>query len=360
MLETIREYGRDELETDGTLDAIAARHAGYYRDLAEAAEGHFMGPDQVAWLDRFEREHDNVRAALTHVLGAGDAESGVRLAAALWRFWQQRGYLREGRSWLEAVLAMEPGTVSRARARAYIALGGLAYWLSDVEATELAYESAVSAYRQLGDRDAEGEALYNLAFVPVLRSDNVESRRRFEASLAFARELKSPNLVARNQSTLGIVLAVGGDPQAGLSLMEKAQDAFEAAGDRFQIAWNLGQMGQAQRLLGHFAEGRARYLEGLRMHREVRNLPGLAASLGSISVLESDSGRHTEAMRLMGAALAVTSKTGASAPRLFVSVEDVEEQARRAIGDEAVEKALAIGRNMTLDEAVTYAESLAD
>ncbi|MDP9273954.1 MAG: hypothetical protein M3O93_10605, partial [Chloroflexota bacterium] len=121
MLETIREYAHDKLEADATLDAVAARHGSYYRDLAETAEGHFMGPEQVAWLDRFEREHDNVRAALTYTLEAGDAETGLRLAAALWRFWQQRGYLREGRSWLDAVLALDPGTVSQARAKAYIA-----------------------------------------------------------------------------------------------------------------------------------------------------------------------------------------------------------------------------------------------
>jgi predicted ATPase/class 3 adenylate cyclase len=360
MLETIREYAHDKLEADATLDAVAARHSGYYRDLAEIAEGHFMGPEQVAWLDRFEREHDNVRAALTHALEADDAETGLRLAAALWRFWQQRGYLREGRSWLEAVLALDPRTVSQARAKAYIALGGLAYWLSDVDATERAYESAVSASRQLGDRDTEGEALYNLAFVPVLRNDNVESRRRFEASLAFATELSNPNLVAKSQSSLGIVLVVGGEPATGLSLMEQAHESFQAAGDRFQMAWNLGQMGQAQRLLGHLAEGRARFREGLRMHLEARNLPGLGASFGSISALESDAGRHMEAMRLMGAARAVSSTTGASAPRLFLRIEDVEEQARQAIGDEAVEQALAEGRNMSLDEAVAYAESLSD
>jgi predicted ATPase/class 3 adenylate cyclase len=360
MLETIREYGHDRLEADDTLDVIAARHSGYYRDLAEVAEAHFTGPEQVAWLDRFEREHDNVRAALSRALETRDAETGLRLAAAMWRFWLQRGYLREGRAWLEAMLALEPDVVSPIRARGFTAVGGLAYWLSDADATEGAYEASVRISRQLGDRDAEAEALYNLAFVPVMRGDYPESRRRFEASLALATEIGRPDLVAQNQGRLGFVEAIGGDPHGGLRLLEEALSFSRSADDRFQIAWTVGATGRVHRLLGQHREARARYLEGLRMHAEARNLPGIGATLDSIAGLESENGRHTEAMRLMGASATLTSTTGASAPLMFSRVEDVEENARQALGDEAVEKALAEGRSMTLDEAVAYAASLAD
>ncbi len=342
------------------MDAVGARHIGYYRDLAEVAEAHFMGPEQVAWLDRFEREHDNVRTALSRVLKVADAETGLRLAAALWRFWLQRGYLREGRAWLEALLSLQPEFLSPIRAKAYTALGGLAYWLSDAEATENAYESSVRISSQTGDRDAEVEALYNLAFVPVMRGDYPESRRRFEASLALATEIRRPDLVAQNQARLGLVEAIGGDPQSGLRLLEEALRFFRIAGDRFQIAWTLGETGRVHRLLGQQREGRARYVEALQMHSEARNLPGIGASLDSIAALESENGRHTEAMRLMGASAALISTTGASAPLMFTRVEDVEENARQAIGSEAVEKELARGRSMTLDEAVAYAASLAD
>ena len=362
MLETIREYGQDRLEADDTVDGIGARHIDYYRDLAEVAEAHFMVPEQVAWLDRFEREHDNVRAALSRVLEVADAgtETGLRLAAALWHFWLQRGYLREGRAWLEALLSLQFEFPSPIRAKAYTALGGLAYWLSDAEATENAYESAVRISSQTGDRDAEAEALYNLAFVPVMRGDYPESRRRFEASLGLATELRRPDLVAQSKARLGVVEAIGGDPQSGLRLLEEALRFFRIAGDRFQIAWTLGETGRARRLVGQLREGRASYVEALQMHRETRNLPGIGASLDSIAALESENGRHTEAMRLMGASATLTSTTGASAPLMFTRVEDVEESARQAIGSEAVERELARGRSMTLDEAVAYAASLAD
>jgi predicted ATPase/class 3 adenylate cyclase len=356
MLETILDFGREELEAGGDMDRVAARHTRYYRDLAATAEPHFMGAAQVAWLDRFEQEHGNLRAVLSRLLEAGDAEGGLALAASLWRFWQQRGYLWEGRSWLEALLELPRQAVSRTRAKAFVALGGLAYWLADADATERAYEAAMSAARQLGDREAEGEALYNLGFVPVMRGEHEEARRRFERGLAFATNLASPHLVARNKHSLGILLVVAGDPQAGLELLEDALGYFRASGDRFQVAWTLGEMGRAHRLLGQHRDARTRYLEGLRMHAEAKNLPGIGASLDSLSALESEAGHHAEAMRLMSAAATLTSTIGASPPPLYLGrVEDAEERARQAIGDAAVEEELARGRAMSVAEAVDYA-----
>jgi predicted ATPase/class 3 adenylate cyclase len=174
MLETIREYGRDRLEADGWLEEIGRRHLHYYRDLAESAEPQFTAAAQNTWLDRFEREHDNVRVALRFAIDTPEGEGGLRLASALWRFWLQRGYLREGAGWLRKLLALEPDAVSATRAKAYAALGGLPYWLSDVEATERAYISALDQYRELNDRESEAEALYNLAFVSVMRGDSAE------------------------------------------------------------------------------------------------------------------------------------------------------------------------------------------
>lgn len=357
MLETIREYGRDRLESDGGLDEIGQRHLIYFRDLAELAEPHLLGT-QASWLDRFEREHDNVRGALSRALDTHDAENGLRLAAALWRFWFQRGYLREGRSWLEALLALEPDSVSANRAKAYIALGGLIYWLSDAEATERAYESAIHLYRQIGDREGEAEAAYNLAFVPSLRNDPEESHRRFEANLALAREIGNTHLVARNQLSLATAALFTGEPERALTYTEGALEFFREADDRFHMAWALGLSGEAHSLLGHFEAGRKAHLEGLRVVTDVKDLPLIAETLEEICALESSAGRHLQAMHMMGAAVNLKETTGTSLPWTAIPRREVEQVARQAIGDEAVEKALAEGRRMTLDEAVAYATRL--
>ena len=358
MLQTIRDYGLDRLTTGGTMTTIGRRHSAYFRDLGEIAESHFLGPDQAEWLDRFEAEADNVRGALRRSSESGDPETGLRLASAIWRFWLQRGYLREGRTWLETLLAMEPEGSPAVRAKAYTALGGLTYWLSDVEATEDAYEAAVRLLRGTGDRYAEARATYDLAFVPVMRGDHEEARRRLGASLALAEEAGRADVVALSQHSLGLVMTVDGDPLAGLAYQEASLAFFQESGDRFQTAWSLSGIGLALAFLGRRAEARARYIESLRLHAEAMNLPGIGAALEVLATLESTGEHHEHAVRLAAAVEALRSKTGASAPLMFTHAIDVVSPARRALGDAAVDATQGEGRRMTVDEMVDYASGL--
>ena len=358
MLVTIREFGRELLDSSGLRDEVGRRHLSYFRDLAERAEPHILGVGEVGWLDLFEREHDNAREALRFALDTHLAESGMRLGAALWRFWLQRGYLREGRSWLEALLAMYPDDVSPDRAKAYTALGGLAYWLSDTDTTEHAYESALSIYRQLEDSDAVAEALYNLAFVPIMRQDHEEGRRRSQTNLELAVTIGNPHLVARNQLSLANAALVAREPHLAARYGEEALTFFRAAGDHFHLTWALGLLGEAYRLQGDLRAGQQANLEGLRVVTDVKDLPLIGASLEEISAVESFAGRHVEAMHLIGAALRLKETTGASLPHPAMTRWHVEDVARQAIGAEAVEVALAEGRGMTLEEAIEYATRL--
>ncbi|MGH8957059.1 MAG: ATP-binding protein [Acidimicrobiia bacterium] len=356
MLETIREYGHSRLKADGELDEIAKRHLVYFRDLAELAEPNLLTP--AGWLDRFERELDNLRGALNHALATQEAENGLRLAAALWRFWFQRGYLREGRSWLENLLAVEPDRVSANRAKAFIALGGLCYWLSDNEATEDAYKAAVNLYRQIGDRHGEAEAAYNLAFVPGLRGDTEEGQRQFEANLTLAREIENPDLVARNQLSLATAALSTDDTERGIALVQEALSFFRRVSDTFHLHWALGLIGQAYLLRGQQEAARGAYLEALQGVIDTKDLPLIGATLEEISALESSAGHHMEAMQLLGAVAELKESTGASLPRQAIPRWDMEEAGRQAIGDEAVDRALAKGRLMTPDEAAEYATLL--
>lgn len=356
MLETIREFGLGRLKTGGELNELAKRHLVYFRDLAELAEPNLLNKSD--WLDRFERELGNVRGALRHALQIQDAANGLRLAAALWRFWFQRGYLREGRTWLESLLALEPNRDSAARAKAYVALGGLAYWLSDIEATEDAYQTAMDLYSQIGDRDGEAEAAYNLSFVPGLRNDPEESRRRFEASLALAREIGNPHLVARNQLSLATAALAAEDAQQGLAFAREALSFFRQLGDAFHLNWALGLEAAAHLLQNQPQKAREAYLEALQGVIGIKDLPLIGATLEEICALESSVGHHVEAMHLLGAALEIKESTGASLPGPRRARWNMEEVARQTIGAEAVDNALAKGRLFTLEEAVEYATQL--
>ena len=166
MLETIREFGREQLRVGGDLEPVLRRHAEQYLGMAVQAEPHLTADDHGQWLDRCEQEHANLRAALRWAIEAGEADRAQEAAGALWRFWQQRGHLTEGRRWLEEILALPSGQGrTRARAKALAAAGGIAWWQEDVAAARGFYQEALAIERQLGDPAGIAEALYNEAFV---------------------------------------------------------------------------------------------------------------------------------------------------------------------------------------------------
>ena len=103
MLETIREFGQEQLEVGGERDLLRRRHAEHFLDLAIEAEPHLVAEDQGEWLDICDREHANIRAALRWAIEAGEADRAQGPAGALWRFWQQRGHQEEGRRWKSVV-----------------------------------------------------------------------------------------------------------------------------------------------------------------------------------------------------------------------------------------------------------------
>lgn len=156
------------------------------------------------------------------------------------------------------------------------------------------------------------------------------------------------------------MIAALGVPQDALTPLEEALSFFRSQGNRFGLGGALIGLAAVHGLLGQYQAGRVAYREALALFAEARNLPSMGGLFDVISTLESSAGRHAEAIRVMGAAAALRESTGASAPLLRMGQGDVQNIARQALGDVAVDEALAEGRRMTLEEAVDYASGLAD
>jgi predicted ATPase/transcriptional regulator with XRE-family HTH domain len=198
MLETIREYTLERLAARGEAEALRARHLAHYLALAEAAAPHLRGAEQIVWAERLEAEHDNFRVALAwaHDHGAADlsstagAEAELRLAGALFWFWDMRGYSSEGRRWLEGALARINGpTHTAAWATALYAAGGLAASQGDSRAR---LEESVAIWRELGDRRGLALALSvgtSLGWAMLKERRVAAARALFAEGVALWREL---------------------------------------------------------------------------------------------------------------------------------------------------------------------------
>ena len=359
MLETIREYARERLDASGETDDLARRHAGYFLELAQDAEPHITGPEADRWLDTLRLETDNFRSVLRWAMDRGDLpglDIGMRMAASLWRFWQQTGALREARQWLEDLLARgtDP-SIGSARAKALIAAGGIAYWQTDLGRARDLYEEALDLYRGLDDRPGMADALNSLAGIPMMTGDLPLARQLAGQARDLWQELGDQWQAALATLTLGMSSLLEGGYEQALSYFEEFVPVVRARGDHFWLISGLTSMAQAQHLLGRFEQARQNFGEALRLALEANDLASVTIALDPLSNLEGAAGDHDRAVRLWAASEAIKQQIGGGAPAEVFRVSNPSAAATLAMGEDAVGRAWAEGWALTPKEAVRYA-----
>jgi predicted ATPase/class 3 adenylate cyclase len=356
MLETIREFGIEQLEAMGEAEATRDHHASFFLEMAEAAEPNLRGRQQKLWLDELEAEHDNLRAVLRRAIDGGNAKIALRLVGVLWRFWHLHGHLDEGRRWAEEVLALPAASEGTAeRAKALTALGGLAYWQEDVPATRQAYEEALAIARELGDRAAEAEGIYNLAYVPAYEGDLRGAEALFEESRAMFENLGIRRGVADVLWILGIISRLDGDLSRSRALAEESLRLHREAGDLFGATDALHTLGRTALAQGDLTTAASSFLEALSVDEQVGNRTGMAIVMDNLAAKASAEANHLRALRLAGASEAIKEAAGGHAPPPLIDLPDPREAARQALSDAAVEAAWNEGRAMTLEQAFALA-----
>lgn len=280
MLETIREYGLEVLASSGEVEAICEAHATHYLALAEQAEPQMLGPKQFIWYKRLEREHDNLRAALNWLLKQGSdahrSELALRLGGALAQFWEFRGYMSEGRHWLERVLSLSRGVRSAGVAKALIGAATIAAFQDDFGQAEAWCREGLALYRELGDHWGSAAALMMWGYAAMMRCKYAEARSLLEEALVLSKEVGEP--VGGVSVLLGNVLVYQGDYAQAHALLEEIRVRSKEAGDVEYHAASLMVLGMALLLEGDLARAHVYLEECLTVSREVgykRNL-GLA------------------------------------------------------------------------------------
>jgi predicted ATPase/DNA-binding SARP family transcriptional activator/class 3 adenylate cyclase len=311
LLETLREYGLECLAASGEAERAWRRHAEFFLALTEAAEPGLKGPDQVVWLDRLEREHDNLRAALTCSIEKGEAELSLRLGEALWRYWQVRGYFAEGRERLAAVLALAGASEFKAaRAEVLHGAGLLAYDQSDYSNARTVNEEALIIRRQLGDQRGIAASLNNLGHVARLQGDYALARALYEESLAIGRDLGDKQGLTVSLNGLGLVHCHQGDCAAARPRLEESLAIGRELGDKRRISISLKNLGLLAQEEGDYSLASALLEESLVIAQELSDRLGMARSLHNLGTVALRRGDYTAARALLGESLVIQREHG--------------------------------------------------
>ena len=309
MLSTLREYALERLAESNDESATRRAHAAYYLVLAEeGAEDAVAHPE---WLDRFEIEHDNFRMALDYLIKTGDAEWGLRLGAALFRFWETREYLTEGRDAIDRLLALE-GAVARPklRSRLLFAAAVLAGGQGDYASAQRLFEDSLESCLELNDNRGVAVALNALAVNARDRGDLAKAYLLFDRCAAIWRDLGDSADTARALSNLASVTKLQGDYAGAASLYDECLTMFRKAGDDAGVAWTLNYQGDVAREKADFANARSLCQQSLAAFRHLRDGWGIASALSDLAALSCDQGDNAEARRLYGESIKMFQELG--------------------------------------------------
>jgi predicted ATPase/class 3 adenylate cyclase/DNA-binding CsgD family transcriptional regulator/Tfp pilus assembly protein PilF len=314
MLETIREYGLEVLAERGEAHTTHTAHAAYYLALAEQAEPHLGGPQQSSWFERLEREHDNLRAALSWFLEPGEPERShepaLRLGGALAWFWIIRGYVSEGRHWLEQALSISRGERSAARAKALAGAGRLATMHNDYGQAEGLCEESLALYRELGDRRGCATALACLGQAAVVRDDYAAAHARLEEALALVRAVGQPAGGAFLLHALASVLFYQGEYKHAQVLLEESLELSKVAGNVMDAVRSLALLGYVLLSQGDLAQAQARLEESLAISREVGYKRNIGLSLHFLGLVTFQQGDVARARSLLEESLVLLKEVG--------------------------------------------------
>jgi predicted ATPase/DNA-binding XRE family transcriptional regulator len=356
MLEPVRQYALEKLEESREAEETQRRHAAFFVGLAERAEPELRGPDQVEWLETLEREHANLRAAMSWALSTGDYDTAVRLGWGISDFWWVRGHHREGRRWMEVTLEHElPYAL---RAKALLATASMAYAQSDYNTAEERAREALLLSRHEGDVFSEAYALGQMGIVDLARLDYEAAASRLEKAIVLFERCGEEYVVSTLRVALGTALLARGEVERAERTFEEglaAARSLKVPSLSYVALYNLAQSA----LVRGDLEKAARFLgEGIEWSKRTKDRAYLAQLLETLAVVKAFGGEAEGCALLLGAAEALLEEVDRTRVYIFYAPslrERAVSDARAGLGDAAFEKVWERGREMSFEQAIGYA-----
>ena len=375
MLEPVRQYGQERLEVDGTSEQVSERHAEYYLALAEEADtevaelSYLRQAQSAASLGRMEIEHGNRRAALSWSLdrdaepGGRRAELGLRLAVAMYWFWQTQDYLTEGRRWLELAVSRSSSnpTTARLRARALNGAAWIAIHQGDYGASTALMEEALALYREVGDKEDIAAGLTELGKLAVLgQRDDIPLPAVLEELAELKPGLENRKTLASLLILEGLVALSRGELERSATLHEESLMLCREARDTQAMIVCLGNLGTTALARADYEGAVPPLREGLRLGWETDYRVTIQFSLNGLAYVAAGLKQPVRAARLWGAAEGMQEAYGVYVTARAHTILNHEARlaaTRSQLEEEAWSGAWAEGKAMLLERAIEYALS---
>ena len=357
MLEPVRQYARAKLEDSEEEEQVRGLHAGYYEALALQAEQELKGPGQVEWMGLLGREHDNLRAAMGWLLDRGEAERVVEIGWGVWWFWFVRGFLVEGKRWMERALAPGATLSITCRAKALTVVSGLAWSQGEYDRAAATLAEGVRLARGTDDRAVLATTLLLMAFTAVARGDHARAGVWADESSLLHRALGDGSSACLALLAAAHAAGVGGDPTRAVRLVDEGEALARESGASFSLASALNVRAMFLQLKGDDARAAGLLRESLGLSWALRDTYALGYGLTSLAGALVGLGQGERAARLYGTAEALREVTGTPIQyKLRQALYKRQVAAlREQLDAETFKAAWAEGRAMTLEEAITEA-----
>jgi len=313
FLEMIRQFSHSQLVESGEADEVSSNFAIYYIELAERSYGNLWGPKQSYCLKILQQETDNMRSALEWLSISSDrGELLLRMAGSLWRFWEIRGYVTEGRGWLERALASSPGATVYSRANGLRGAGILALKQGDLKQAREMHEQSLSLFRELGNQYKIGVAreLGALAEIAYIQGDYSQATTLHKESLLLREEIRDKEGIAISLGHLGIIARDKGNYKLAIELLEKSLQLCREMEDNLMTAFALRNLGIAVYYQCDYQQSNQLLHQALSLYRESDDMPGISNTLQNLGNTAKDLGDFKQANLLYQDCLQIKQSLG--------------------------------------------------
>ena len=355
MLDTIRDYAAERLNLGGEAEAVRRRHAMYYVAFAEQVEDKLVLLHDASWLGRVEQEYDNLRTAMQwcslHEPGAG-----LRLAVGIREFWYVRGYLSEGRGWLERLVQAVGDDLPLQRAKALVTSGILATYEGDYVAASRLLAEGEAVSESCGYHEGVASALRNRGYIAYREKDYARARALYEQGMALSRRTNDPLHMAAFANSLGMVAYREGDYDAAQALYEQGLAGYRELGsrrDEFNLLHNLAHLARHR---GNYQAAAQFYRQAINVNAELGEKVEVADALEGLAATLCDLGEARQAVLIFAASSSLRELVGV--PISILNREDRAQQlaaARASLTEQDYDVAWQHGRRLSLAQAIALA-----